>query len=72
MTCDDSLRAPKFVGCPVSVPLLLNHFKEGEKISVSLIQRHCKMKFNQANAEFQSLLSKGLIVKNGNFYVVKF
>jgi len=42
-------------------------FKSGDDISVSLIQRKCKVGYNSASRTFENLVEDGLIEKgNGN------
>ena len=47
-----------------------NHFKDGDDISVSLIQRKCILGYNKAASTFEELCKRGFIEKSETKYGV--
>lgn len=52
--------------------LVFQMFKSGDDISVSLIQRKCKVGYYSASRTFENLVEDGLIEKGKDYGVSKF
>jgi DNA segregation ATPase FtsK/SpoIIIE-like protein len=49
---------------------ILLHFKSGDDISISLIQRKCQVGYNSAYRTYNMLITDGLIIKPKNLSAV--